>query len=319
MNLITGKYDLYSIFQTSVSLIDVVTRFGIKLGNGERCIEEICKKQHVDIHLFLVIVNVYINPAYMPKQELSQLSTFKLVEYLLKSHNDYRKILFPNIENLFNDFCNGVQSVENKRLITLKFNNFKSVFLAHLQDEEDSVFKYALNLSKGGEDKGKYSLNQEEYLEEHEDIDIKLQALKMFIINGSASKHNSKLCNKLLSAIYHFEQDLREHERIERLVLTPIIVNMEKKLMTNINHILTSIHLNENEDSPLSKREIEVLKLLAHGHTVKTLANVLHISVHTATSHRKNISEKLGIKTIQGLTIYAFINGYIDAQAQGFQ
>jgi len=63
----------------------------------------------------------------------------------------------------------------------------------------------------------------------------------------------------------------------------------------------------------LTPREIEVLKLLAQGYIIKEIADRLSISVHTVLSHRNNISDKLGIKTIPGLTVYATINGYISA------
>lgn len=55
----------------------------------------------------------------------------------------------------------------------------------------------------------------------------------------------------------------------------------------------------------LSGREIEVLRLLVLGKTAKEIGKELFISEHTVTSHRKNIAEKLGIKTIPGMTIYA--------------
>lgn len=62
----------------------------------------------------------------------------------------------------------------------------------------------------------------------------------------------------------------------------------------------------------LTPREIDVLKLVALGYTNKEIANTLFISTHTAISHRKNISEKLGIKTISGLTMYAVIKQIIE-------
>lgn len=63
----------------------------------------------------------------------------------------------------------------------------------------------------------------------------------------------------------------------------------------------------------LTPREREVLVLLVQGLINKEIADRLHISLTTVISHRKNITEKLGIKSISGLTIYAVMNGFIDA------
>ena len=63
----------------------------------------------------------------------------------------------------------------------------------------------------------------------------------------------------------------------------------------------------------LSTREIEVLVLLTKGLINKEIADKLNISLTTVITHRKNITEKLGIKSVSGLTIYAVMNGYIEA------
>ena len=65
----------------------------------------------------------------------------------------------------------------------------------------------------------------------------------------------------------------------------------------------------------LSAREIEVLVLVTKGLINKEIANKLNISLTTVISHRKNITEKLGIKSVSGLAIYAVMNGYIDADS----
>ena len=65
----------------------------------------------------------------------------------------------------------------------------------------------------------------------------------------------------------------------------------------------------------LSAREIEVLKLITKGFINKEIAEKLNISLTTVISHRKNITEKLGIKSVSGLTIYAVMNGYIEADS----
>jgi DNA-binding NarL/FixJ family response regulator len=61
----------------------------------------------------------------------------------------------------------------------------------------------------------------------------------------------------------------------------------------------------------ISYREKEVLQLVALGMTNKEIAEKLYISSHTVITHRKNITSKLGIKTIAGLTVYAVIHKLI--------
>ena len=65
----------------------------------------------------------------------------------------------------------------------------------------------------------------------------------------------------------------------------------------------------------LSAREIEVLVLITKGFINKEIAEKLNISLTTVISHRKNITEKLGIKSVPGLTIYAVMNGYVEADS----
>ncbi len=61
----------------------------------------------------------------------------------------------------------------------------------------------------------------------------------------------------------------------------------------------------DTEHEQLSEREIDVLKLIVKGFSNKEIADSLNISIHTVISHRKNISQKTGIKSQSGLTIYA--------------
>lgn len=63
----------------------------------------------------------------------------------------------------------------------------------------------------------------------------------------------------------------------------------------------------------LSVREIEVLVLITKGFINKEIADKLSISLTTVITHRKNITDKLGIKSVSGLTIYAVMNGYVEA------
>ncbi|MDD3039144.1 LuxR C-terminal-related transcriptional regulator [Bacteroides sp.] len=73
------------------------------------------------------------------------------------------------------------------------------------------------------------------------------------------------------------------------------------------------IHTIEPHQEILSPREIEVLVLITKGLINKEIADKLNISLTTVITHRKNITEKLGIKSVSGLTIYAVMNGYVEA------
>jgi DNA-binding CsgD family transcriptional regulator len=62
----------------------------------------------------------------------------------------------------------------------------------------------------------------------------------------------------------------------------------------------------------LSNREIEVLVLVVKGLINKEIADRLNIGVTTVITHRRNITDKLNIKSVSGLTIYAVTHGLVD-------
>lgn len=71
-------------------------------------------------------------------------------------------------------------------------------------------------------------------------------------------------------------------------------------------------HLPASDGKKLSGREIEVLSLIVRGFINKEIADRLHIGLSTVITHRRNIMEKLGVKSVSALTIYAVMNGYVD-------
>ena len=69
---------------------------------------------------------------------------------------------------------------------------------------------------------------------------------------------------------------------------------------------------NNSKDKLLSDRETEVLSLIAQGLTNKEIGEKLFIGLTTVITHRKNIQEKLGLKSVPALTIYAVTHGFVD-------
>ena len=66
------------------------------------------------------------------------------------------------------------------------------------------------------------------------------------------------------------------------------------------------------QQNVLTAREIEVMVLIVQGYINKEIADRLSIALSTVITHRKNIMEKLGVKSVSALTIYAVMHGYID-------
>jgi len=66
-----------------------------------------------------------------------------------------------------------------------------------------------------------------------------------------------------------------------------------------------------NDWDLVTKREREVLKLLAEGYKNKETGKILCISCKTVEKHRSNIMNKLGLRTVADLTRYAHVHGLI--------
>ena len=88
---------------------------------------------------------------------------------------------------------------------------------------------------------------------------------------------------------------------------TPVVLRKLRKIVSSA----------PGEDAPpdggeLSPREKEILVCVAKGMLNKEIADQLNLSIYTVITHRKNITRKIGIKTVAGLTVYALLNNLID-------
>jgi len=94
---------------------------------------------------------------------------------------------------------------------------------------------------------------------------------------------------------------------------TIAISETPEMIVATINKILDNEPKEQSQDV-LSDREIDVLKLLASGLANKEIADKLNISINTVITHRKNISQKTGIKSLSGLTIYAVVQKFVSLE-----
>ena len=147
-------------------------------------------------------------------------------------------------------------------------------------------------------------------------------------VNDTSHIDNSIDCNQ--DTLYLAETDIfaaRHDFFIPRRSRTVIISNGEfynstapyintyadeSSIIDDLRNII-GIYTQSNEIIPneLSQREIDVLRLVAMGYINKEIADILEISINTVLTHRKNITSKLGIRSVSGLGFYAIMHGYI--------
>ena len=95
----------------------------------------------------------------------------------------------------------------------------------------------------------------------------------------------------------------------------------ETELVRSLLHLQQHAHSGGKNLPPMPKvlqqkiltdREIEVMSLIVQGYINKEIADRLNIGLATVVTHRKNIMDKLGLKSVSALTIYAVMHGYVD-------
>jgi len=145
---------------------------------------------------------------------------------------------------------------------------------------------------------------------------------EIVVINPSYVQNNSKTFNSIRNRLINVRWIglVYAWHDPELLSLFDSVITISDTSDSVANKI-TKLISNENQQghSPsqdlLSEREIDVLKLLAAGKANKEIADKLNISINTVISHRKNISQKTGIKSVSGLTIYAVVQKHVSIES----
>lgn len=107
-----------------------------------------------------------------------------------------------------------------------------------------------------------------------------------------------------LSGFHTLCINVPEHELVRSLLMLQQHAHPKGKNLPPMPQVL--------QQKILSDREIEVMSLIVQGYINKEIADKLNIGLSTVITHRKNIMDKLGFKSVSALTIYAVMNGYVD-------
>lgn len=105
-------------------------------------------------------------------------------------------------------------------------------------------------------------------------------------------------------------------ERLEPFDEVIYVTDTEEAIGSKLKSLHKQQHSQDNVSSngKLTDREKEVLKLLIQGFSNKEVAEKLTISPYTVITHRKNIIEKTGIRSLAGLAVYAILNNISDME-----
>lgn len=271
-------------------VLQLVQRFGIPFGVGDKSIETICQENGVDCTTLLAVVNFAINGEYQytPKIDITTLR-----QYLENAHIYFMDFQLPRIRQLLLEAIN-LAGADNKvpLLIVRFYDEYVEEIRAHIQHENECAFEHHATDDRHIAAKA---------------IELKNLIIKYYPHNDKQNQQNqeqNRLLYAVLHDIYHFENELALHCAIEDEILLPALAKNDQTIKTHQLDI-------PNETEELSVREKEVLVHIVKGLSNKEIADALCLSAHTVMSHRKNIVRKLNIHSIAGLTIYAIVNAIV--------
>ena len=279
--LFTSNMKLADMVAANHDLILMMPRFGLPLGFGNKTVREVCAEHDIAEDFFLLICNIYTYDDYLPDaEELSLIDIRQLVPYLRASHQYYIHQRLPHMERHLHNIADMLDERLRKTLYDF-FSNYQHDLANHFEQEEQRLFPYIDRVRKGEKIAQKIT---NYFIESHNNIKDTLDDLMQILYKYLPNKSMSEDMSELVFGILQLSEDLEKHSLIEERLLMP------------------------SDDHELSDREKEVLVLVGKGLSSKEIANHLCLSIHTVNSHRKNITQKTGIKSAAGLAVYAMLN-----------
>ena len=301
----TESDKMYEVIRTDYHLLNMMSRFGIPLGFGEKTIGEVCESANVDTTTFLIVVNYLRGIRDTGAYIYEQLSVSTLITYLENAHTFFLDFQLPYIRRRVIEVVDC--SSENKiGMLIIKFlDEYIAAVRKHMLQENTKVFPYVRKLLHGEKVE---TYDMAIFSKGHDMIESKLKELKNIVVKYYKSDTEVNQLNSVLYDIYNCEEDLIVHEDIEDNLFVPAVKHLEKTIgQQDANNAKDSL----KDEEQLSAREKEIVQCIVRGMTNKEVAEKLFISLNTVLTHRKNIARKLSIHSVAGLTIYAIVNDLV--------
>lgn len=295
-----------SVITRDYKLLQVMSRFGLALGFGDKTVNEVCLNSGVDTQTFLDVVN-FLSDAQPTTTMIQSLDVSTLIKYLRNAHTYFLDFKFPNIRRKLIESIDCSRNNEIAFLILKFFDAYIEEVRKHMNYEDEKVFPYVDSLLAK---KQNSSFNIHVFASHHDDIEEKLKELKNIIITYYPTQADNNIFYSVLFDIFTTEQDLAHHTAIENQLFIPAVSLLERKASEIEEETLESSEPAAKDE--LSMREKEIVACVAKGMANKEIADALFISIHTVLTHRKNIAKKLQIHSPAGLTIYAIVNKLVE-------
>lgn len=303
-----GKNDtLRSLIIDNNMLLMVTDRFNIPFGFGDATVAQVCAANGVDIGTFLAVCNLLTSGD--AGADVEDIAVDSLIGYLRRAHVSFLDVMLPRIRQHLIEGVN-YSSADNVSFLLMKFfDDYVMEVKRHMEHENDEVFRYAERLLAGDCDRqwciADFSGN-------HGHMASKLRELKDLFIYHYNQAENTRLTATLFD-IMICEKDLLAHFEVENRLFIPAVEALEKRVRGSRGDTESvSATVAAPATDILGEREKEILRCVAQGKSNKEIADELCISIHTVTTHRRNICAKLDIHSAAGLTIFAILHKLVD-------
>ena len=297
------------VISSEPSLLQMICRFGIQLGVGDRTIREVCEATGVDTTTFLAVANVMKHGRGVADFYVDKIDMPTMVNHLKAAHEFFLDFQLLHIRRKLLEAIDCSRQNEVAFLILKYYDEYMSEVRKHMEYENKKVFDHVDRLLTG---KPLTDFRIKHYSMHHDAMESRLEELKNIIIKyyTPTEGSSSDLLSDVLLSIYNCEGDLRSHCDMEDALFFPAVEILEAKVEAEAVEP-TEEPAEETPQEVLSEREKEIVACVVRGMTNKEVAAQLFISINTVLTHRKNISRKLDIHSVSGLTIYAIVNGIV--------